>query len=470
MTNQIGFTMLLPIIMAGGSGTRLWPLSQKNLPKQFLPISSQDTMLQETLNRLNDIEHFPPVIICNDEHRFFASTQLKDKNIPVSEIILEPVGKNTAPAICIAALLALKIHNDPILLVLSADHFIKDNLSFINSILNAIPSAENNKLVVFGVTPDTPETGYGYIKKGKKLCNLTHKVDSFIEKPDIEHAKYFLSSTDYLWNSGIFMFKASAYLNELEKFRPDILDSCIKSLANSTKDLGFLKLDPIFFNACPAESIDYAVMEKTSNSVVLPVNIGWSDIGSWSSLWKISDKDQKNNVIKGNAILKNVNDSFIFSENKTIAAIGVNNLIIVDSNDSILICNMNNDQDIKKITPYLNKKNIKHPNNIPKYQPWGKHENISNGQNYQLEKVIVNSGCKSSEQIHNHRTEHWIIVSGTAHIYKDGILHVLHENESIFIPSGVKHYFENPGSDPLIFIEVKTGKEISNSDIVRINN
>lgn len=461
--------MLLPIIMAVGSGTRLWPLSQEKLPKQFLSISSQDSMLQETIGRLKNIEHLPPIVICNEEHRFLASTQLQDKNIFASEIILEPVGKNTAPAICIAALLAVKTHDDPIMLVMSSDHFIKDNTSFINSITAAIPSARDNKLVIFGITPNSPETGYGYIKKGDKLCNEIYKVDSFIEKPTIDIAENLVASKEYLWNSGIFLFKASTYLSELKKYRPDILISCEKSIENAKRDLEFLRLDSFYFNSCPSESIDYAVMEKTDSSVVMPIDIGWSDIGTWSSLWKISNKNVDGNVFKGNTISLDVHNCFFFSKKNTITAIGINNLIVVDANDSILICDMNRDQEIKSILPDLNIQNNTNANIImPVHQPWGKHENISKSSNYQLEKVIVNPKSKSSEQIHHHRAEHWIIVSGTAHIYKNGELHILHENESIFIPKGVKHYFENPGLVPLIFIEVKTGSAITESDIVRI--
>ena len=329
--------MLLPVVMAGGSGTRLWPLSRTLYPKQFLSLNSRLTMLQETLRRLEKVEHNPALIICNESHRFIVAEQLRKVGLKHSGILLEPVGRNTAPAVALAALQATASGEDPILLVLAADHEIQDENSFITAVLAAKDFAQQGKLVTFGIVPTAPETGYGYIKSGDPLSGQGYKVAAFVEKPELELAQRYLSDGGYLWNSGMFMFRASVFIDELKKFRPDILESCQQSLASSTQDLDFIRLDNSSFSCCPEESIDYAVMEKTAEAVVVPLDAQWSDVGSWSALWEISSKDQSGNAIRGDVLVEDATDSYLYSQHRLIGAVGVKDLVVVETKDAVLV-------------------------------------------------------------------------------------------------------------------------------------
>ena len=462
--------MLLPVIMAGGSGTRLWPLSRTLYPKQFLSLNSRLTMLQETLHRLEKVEHSPALVICNESHRFIVAEQLRQEGLAHSGILLEPIGRNTAPAVALAALQAQMDGSDPILLVLAADHEIQDEDSFIQAVLTAKEFAEKNKLVTFGIVPATPETGYGYIKTGKQLDGGGYKVSAFVEKPEIELAKSYLSNGGYLWNSGMFMFRASVFLNELKNFRPDILSVCEESLADSTHDLDFIRLNTKCFSDCPEESIDYAVMEKTTEAVVVPLNAKWSDVGSWSALWDISPKDEYGNAIRGDVLISDSANSYIYSQHRLIGAVGVKDLVVVETKDAVLVAHKDKVQQVKNIVAQL--KN----NNRPEYlqhreifRPWGSHDTIAEGGRFQVKHVIVMPGQITAKQIHFHRTEHWVVVSGTARVHLEDESYLIAENESTYIPVGVPHSIENPGKIPLEIIEVRSGTYLGEDDVVRIS-
>ncbi|WP_057534484.1 mannose-1-phosphate guanylyltransferase/mannose-6-phosphate isomerase [Yersinia pseudotuberculosis] len=464
MTNSI-----LPVIMAGGSGSRLWPLSRTLYPKQFLSLISSFTMLQDTVARLEDIEHLSPIFICNQEHRFVVAEQLRENKTLHSGIILEPEGRNTAPAIALAALKAISYGDDPLLLVLAADHVIENKLEFEKSITEAINYANEGKLVTFGIIPTSPETGYGYIKRGKEINSIVFNVSSFVEKPTIEKATKYVMSGEYYWNSGMFLFKSSVYLETLKKFRPDIYNACFHAMNGSHLDLDFIRINENSFKNCPSESIDYAVMEKSDNSVVVSMNAKWSDIGSWSSLWEVSDKDINGNALRGDVLIDNTNDSYIYSQSRLVAAVGVNNLIIIETKDAILIADKCKSQDVKRIVEQL--KIAKRPEYLQHrevFRPWGKHDTIAEGERYHVKAVTVKPGEKTATQLHYHRAEHWIVVSGTAKVTKGTDTILLTENESIYIPIGTPHAVENPGSIPLELIEVRSGTYLSENDVIRI--
>jgi mannose-1-phosphate guanylyltransferase len=458
---------ICPVVMAGGSGSRLWPLSRAAHPKQFLKLYGEDTMLQATFKRLGNLNISSSVIICNEEHRFFVAEQLREID-KLGSIILEPTGRNTAPAIALAAILTKK--EDPLMLVLAADHVIQDQASFENSVKEAIPLAEAGKLVTFGIVPSEPHTGYGYIKKGKAEGSGFF-VDKFVEKPSEDIAKSYLDTGDYLWNSGMFMIKASRYLEELQKFRPDIFDACTSSMKNVASDLDFLRVDKSKFEVCPSDSIDYAVMEKTEDAVVVPMDAGWSDIGSWSSLWEIEDKDKNNNVVKGDVILHKTQNTYVRTDEKLVATIGVNDLIITDTKDAILIANKNSVQDVKEIVSQL-KAQFRPEWQLHRevYRPWGKYDSIDHGERYQVKRITVKPGAKLSVQMHHHRAEHWIVVSGTAKVTNGEKTFILSENESTYIPVGVVHALENPGKVALELIEVQSGSYLGEDDIIRFSD
>ena len=455
------------VVMAGGSGSRLWPLSRAAHPKQFLTLHGEKTMLQATFKRLGKLNISSSVTICNEEHRFFVAEQLREID-KLGSIILEPTGRNTAPAIALAAISIKK--EDPLMLVLAADHVIKDQTSFENSVKKAIPLAEAGKLVTFGIVPSEPNTGYGYIKKGKTE-GFGFLVDKFVEKPSSQIAKDYLASGDYLWNSGMFLIKASRYLEELEKFRPDIFNACNSSMKNVASDLDFLRMDKSIFESCPSESIDYAVMEKTEDAVVVPMDAGWSDIGSWSSLWEIEDKDKNNNVVIGDVILHKTKNTYVRTDEKLVATIGVNDLIITDTKDAILIANKNSVQDVKEIVNQLKaegRSEWKLHREV--YRPWGMYDSIDHGDRYQVKRITVKPGEKLSVQMHHHRAEHWIVVSGRAKVTNGGKTFFLSENESTYIPVGVVHALENAENFPLEIIEVQSGKYLGEDDIVRFED
>lgn len=469
---------IIPVIMCGGSGTRLWPLSRAQFPKQFLPLVNDTSMLQDTLARLPS-QHQAPVFICNEDHRFLVAEQVKQMNNTKTTILLEPKGRNTAPAVALAALNALTDNEDAVLLVLAADHVIKETEKFHQAVDVATVAAVQGKLVTFGIVPTHAETGYGYIQKGSRQAaqqdcqpeNDIYQVAKFVEKPSIETAQGYLDSGDYLWNSGMFLFKASRYLEELEKFRPDILSACRASMAKVEIDLDFTRPDRESFLQCADESIDYAVMEKTEDAIVVPLDAGWSDVGSYSALWEVCQQDAQHNVIKGDVIAHDTSNSYIHSQNKLIATLGVDNLVVIDTPDAVLIANKDKVQNVKEIVNEL-KAQQRSESTIHRevYRPWGKYDSVDKGERFQVKRITVNPGAKLSVQMHHHRAEHWIIVSGTAKITLDDKTFMLSENQSTYIPIGVVHALENPGKLPLEMIEVQSGSYLGEDDIVRFED
>jgi mannose-1-phosphate guanylyltransferase len=475
--------MILPIIMSGGSGSRLWPLSRALHPKQFLALLNENTLLQETVNRLDNSQCLNPLIICNNEHRFIVAEQLRANNTAASDIILEPMGKNTAPAITLAALAAIANGDDPLLLVLAADHVIKDVPAFQQAVLDAKVFAAQGKLVTFGIVPTHAETGYGYIKQGAKQAQsdssttaIGFDVDSFVEKPDLATAQAYLDSGEYLWNSGMFMFKASRYLEELAKFSPDMLAICTQAYESKTQDLDFTRISADIFVKCPEDSVDYAVMEplckaEGSSAVVVPMNAGWSDVGSFSSLWEVSEKDENGNVKHGDVISHNTTNSYINAGHKLVATVGVDNLIIVETKDALLVVHKDKVQNVKAIVDQLKTQDryeYKHQREV--FRPWGKYDSLDFGERDQVKRITVNPGAKLSIQMHHHRSEHWIVVSGTASVTNGDKTFLVTENESTYIPLGQIHALENPGVLPLELIEVQSGSYLGEDDIVRFDD
>lgn len=470
--------MILPVIMSGGSGSRLWPLSRALHPKQFLALLNENTLLQETINRLDNSKCLNPLIICNNEHRFIVAEQLRANNTAAGDIILEPMGKNTAPAITLAALAAIAKGDDPLLLVLAADHVIKDIAAFQQAVLDAKVFAAQGKLVTFGIVPTHAETGYGYIKQGAKqtqsyLSNTAtgFDVDSFIEKPNLATAQTYLNSGEYLWNSGMFMFKASRYLEELAKFSPDMLAICTQAYEHKIQDLDFTRISADIFAQCPEDSVDYAVMERTSDAIVVPMNAGWSDVGSFSSLWDVSEKDEHGNVNHGDIISHNTTNSYINAGHKLVTTVGVDNLVIVETKDALLVACKDQVQDVKTIVEKLkadDRYEYKHQREV--FRPWGKYDSLDFGERDQVKRITVNPGAKLSIQMHHHRAEHWIVVSGTASVTNGDKTFLVTENESTYIPLGQIHALENPGVLPLELIEVQTGSYLGEDDIVRFDD
>lgn len=467
--------MILPVIMAGGTGSRLWPLSRVLYPKQFLCLDGKLTMLQATIHRLQGIECESPVVICNEQHRFIVAEQLRQMDKLTKNIILEPVGRNTAPAIALAALAATRSKPDghSLMLVLAADHVIQDEEAFRVAVHKALPHAQNGKLVTFGIVPNKPETGYGYIHRGDVSCDTdivsAFKVAQFVEKPNLETAEAYVASGEYYWNSGMFLIRADRYLDELQKYRPDILAVCEKAMSVVDPDLDFTRVDEEAFMACPDESIDYAVMEHTQDAVVVPMDAGWSDVGSWSSLWDISRKSSEGNVVTGDVISYSTENSFLYSESGLLATIGVKDLVVVQTKDAVLVANRNSVQDVKKIVESIKAKGRReHHTHREVYRPWGKYDSIDTGERYQVKRLTVKAGEGISLQMHHHRAEHWIVVSGTAQITINGQVRLLGENESVYIPVGAEHCLENPGKIPLELIEVRSGSYLEEDDIVRL--
>ncbi len=467
---------VFPLILCGGSGTRLWPLSRASYPKQFLSIKKEDkfSLLQKTIKRILPLKNLQkPILVCNEEHRFIVAEQMRELNIEDFIILLEPFGKNTAPAITLAALKALELEEDPTLLVLSSDHEIINVEKFLILLEKGIEYAEQNKLVTFGIVPTSPEIGYGYIQASKQLNNELEGVDieSFIEKPNLEKAQELIKDNRFTWNSGMFMFKAQEIIREIEKFSPKILACCKETINKSIIDLDFQRLDKIAFKKCENISIDIAVMEKTTKGIVIPLDVGWSDVGSWEVVWETSKKDNNGNFTEGNVILENTKNSYLRSENRLIVGIDLNELVVVETSDAILISNKNSSQKVKNIVNHLKKKNIPEGHSHTKvYRPWGHYLSVVEGNRWQVKLIQVKPGEKLSLQMHHHRSEHWVVVSGTAKVEVDNKIEILSENQSVYIPLGSKHRLSNPGKIFLTLIEVQSGSYVGEDDIVRFDD
>ncbi len=463
--------MIVPVIMAGGSGTRLWPLSRELYPKQLIAMYNPKTMLQNTVTRLSGLQDVgDPVLICNNVHRFMVAEQLQQINCTPEAIILEPVGRNTAPAIAMAALKLASDFPNAMMLVLPADHRISDEAAFHRATCQGAELAGQGRLITFGIVPDVPETGYGYIRKGDALDpdQTSFTIGEFVEKPDPETAEQYLASGDYCWNSGMFMFTANTIIEEFQALAPEILDACREALATGQQDLDFFRIEKDAFERVPSDSIDYAIMEKTDRGVMIPLEAGWSDLGSFDALWQTNDKDGDANVFKGDVMAHDVSESYIQSTSKMVAAIGLDRFVIVETPDAVLVSPRDRVQDIKKIVNQMRQENRQEAVTHSKvYRPWGDYETIDMANCYQVKRITVKPGAVLSLQKHYHRAEHWTVVSGAALVTRGEETFLLKEDESTYIPLGTLHRLENPGKIPLELIEVQSGSYLGEDDIVR---
>ena len=480
--------MILPVIMAGGSGTRLWPLSRSNYPKQFLALgcgnNAKQTMLQQTISRLNGLNNEPCMLICNEEHRFIAAEQVRQLGVEHGGIFLEPVGRNTAPAIALAAIHAIELSNDnqePILLVLAADHVIDNDEAFQQSVKQAYVHAKNNKLVTFGIVANKAETGYGYIKRGSVVTNNVDDseaflVSSFVEKPNLATAEDYVNSGEYYWNSGMFMFKASRYIDVLKTHNPAIYESCLKAMKVQNPDMDFVRVDKEAFMACPDDSIDYAVMEplcaqSNGDVVVVPMDAGWNDVGGFSALLDVSKQDDNGNAFSGDVESINTQNTLVIAEDKLVATVGVHDLIIINTKDAVLVAHKNEAQHVKSIVNKL-KADARSEATIHRevYRPWGKYDSVDSSERFQVKRITVKPGAKLSVQMHHHRAEHWVVVSGTARVTINDTDKLVTVNQSVYIPIGAVHALENPGKLDLELIEVQSGSYLGEDDIVRFED
>ncbi|MGX1997427.1 mannose-1-phosphate guanylyltransferase/mannose-6-phosphate isomerase [Xanthomonas axonopodis pv. cassiae] len=459
---------VLPIILSGGSGTRLWPLSRESYPKQFLPLVGDKSMLQSTWLRAAPVAGHAPIVVANEEHRFMAAEQLQQLGVKPSAILLEPKGRNTAPAIAVAALEATRDGADPLLLVLPSDHVIQNEAAFQAAVTLAATAAEQGKLVTFGIKPTAPETGYGYIKAGAGTG--ASAVERFVEKPDLATAQSYLASGEYYWNSGMFLFRASRYLEELRKFHPAIADACQKAWENGKRDADFTRLDKDAFAASPSDSIDYAVMEKTADAVVVPLDAGWNDVGSWSSLLDVSSQDAQGNAHHGDVIQLDCQNTYAYGS-RLIAMVGLEDVVVVETPDAVLVGHRDRIQEVKDVVSHIKTAGRSEATWHRKvYRPWGAYDSIDMGQRHQVKRITVKPGAVLSLQMHHHRAEHWIVVSGTAEVTRGEEVLLLTENQSTYIPLGVTHRLRNPGKLPLELIEVQSGSYLGEDDIVRFED
>lgn len=458
-----------PVILSGGSGTRLWPLSRENCPKQLLCLTGEQTLLQQTACRLGNLENVaPPVFVCNEEHRFLVAEQMRELGRASADILLEPAGRNTAPALTLAALALRAQHGDALMLAMPADHVIQDTGRFHEALRAGMKHAAAGRLVTFGIVPTTPETGYGYIRKGKGKGNA---VAAFVEKPDAETARQYLESGDYYWNSGIFMMSASAWLAELERLRPDILAACTNAYSQGSRDSDFYRVGKDAFLRCPADSIDYAVMEKTDRAVVVPLDAGWSDIGAWPALWEISVQDERGNVLQGDVFTHATQNALVIAQHRFVAAVGVDNLVVIETPDSVLVMHKDQAQHVREVVKWLKS------DNRPEYhthrrvhRPWGYYEGVDAGHRFQVKRLTIKPGAALSLQLHHQRAEHWVVVKGQARVTRGDEMFLLTENQSTYIPIGTKHRLENIGDALLEIIEVQSGSYLGEDDIIRFDD
>jgi len=468
--------MLTPVILSGGAGTRLWPLSRELYPKQLLPLTGVRTMLQQTVLRLDGLSAAPAVIVCNEAHRFLVAEQLRQLRVSARATILEPFGRNTAPAIALAAHAALKGIGadgnavDPVLLVLPADHVIRDVPAFQRAVRVAVGAADTGKLATFGIVASAAETGYGYIQRGA-ATDGAFRIVRFVEKPNSQNAAEFVRSGDYYWNSGMFVFRARRYLQDLTRYAPEMARICETAFRSAKSDLDFTRIDPAAFEACPSDSIDYAVMEKTTDAVVVPLDAGWSDVGSWSSLHEASDGDAHGNVTRGDVISEDTEGSYLYSESRLVAAVGLREHVVVETKDAVLVAPKGRVQDVKKLVLQLKERGrYEHSLHREVFRPWGSYDSIENGPRFQVKRLKIKPGAALSLQMHHHRAEHWVVVAGTARITRGEETFLLEENQSTYIPIGVRHRIENPGMIPLEIIEVQSGSYLGEDDIVRFED
>ena len=467
---------MIPVILAGGTGSRLWPLSRKNFPKQLMPVlGGEYSLLQETVRRVMLLpEMGNPIVVTNEKYRFIIASQLQAIAVEPERIVLEPMGRSTAPAAAIGSMLALQSGGNPDVLLLPSDHYIHDVDPFLSCLSMAAEYTEDAGLVTFGIVPDKPETGYGYIKRDSAVPEGSGQgffIDSFVEKPDLARAEEYIASGDYYWNSGMFLFKAEAYLQEVEKFEPEMIHCCRGAVDRAREDLDFLRLDKDSFERCPEDSIDYAVMEKTSKGIVVPLDCGWSDVGAWSSLYDVRDKDESANVSIGDVLLEDSTNCYVHSSERLVAGVGLENIAVVESKDAVLVSRLDRVQDVKKIFSRLKKEGrSEYESHTKVYRPWGNYESIDEGERYQVKRIIVSPGQTLSLQKHYHRAEHWIVVKGTAVVTRDDEEMVLTEDQSTYIPLSAVHRLHNPGKVDLELIEVQTGSYLGEDDIVRLED
>ena len=475
---------MIPVILSGGSGTRLWPLSRQAYPKQFLALAGEETMLQATWQRVAELASAAPLVVANEDHRFMVAEQLRQVGCTPAAIVLEPVGRNTAPAIAVAALQATADGADPLLLVLPSDHVIADAAGFRAAVAAATPAAQAGKLVTFGIVPTAAETGYGYIKAASDESTPTttaqtqgarasavRQVAGFVEKPDAATAAQYLASRQYFWNSGMFLFQASRYLAELERHAPAMLAACRAAFEGAKRDTDFVRLDKAAFAACPSDSIDYAVMEKTADAAVLPIDVGWNDVGSWSALWQVAQQDGDGNAHHGDVLALDCHDTLAWADRRLVAMIGLRDVVVVDSDDSLLVAHKDHVQEVKAVVAKLKAAGRPESSLHRKvYRPWGAYDSIDMGERFQVKRITVNPGAALSLQMHHHRAEHWIVVSGTAEVTRGEEVLLLSENQSTYIPLGVTHRLRNPGKVALELIEVQSGSYLGEDDIVRLED
>ena len=462
---------IVPVILSGGAGSRLWPLSRESFPKQLLPLTTEHSLLQQTAERIADRDMFePPIVMCNAEHRFVIAEQLRGIGVDPDSIVLEPVAKNTAPAVATAALMLVERQPDIQMLVLPSDHSIEDAVAFASAVRTASFAAADGALVTFGIKPSRAETGYGYIRRGNRLGTREgcYEVRAFVEKPDAATARSYLDDGGYEWNSGMFLFTAEAYLAELERFEPDIVSGCRTAVKAASKDLDFLRLAEAPFAAMPSRSIDYAVMERTERAAVVPADMGWSDVGSWTSLWEIGAKDGKGNVLTGDVVTRDVRNSYIRSDGPLVAVVGLDDIVVVSTGDAVLVLAKDRAQEVKALVDTLKSAKRREATHHPRvYRPWGFYQTLHDGERFQVKRITVNVGASLSLQMHHHRAEHWIVVNGTAQVTRGNEQFILNENESTYISPCTVHRLANPGKVPLNLIEVQSGDYLGEDDIIR---